>query len=98
MDSVSLGAIAAWMALHVGALALAWATRISLGSRIEPAMQASFFAIMAALGAAAWICRETDIEIWPASAVTLIAMVLTAVIDFRRIGDSAARASSTPSR
>jgi len=87
MDPVALCAVASWLILHMGALALALATRISVGSRIEPAMQAVFFAIMATLGAAAWICREIEIEVWPVSAVTLIVMVLTAVIDFRRIGD-----------
>jgi hypothetical protein len=89
MNPVSVGALAGWITLHVGALTLAWATRVSLGSRLEPAMQASFFSMMAALGAAAWICRQIEIEIWPASAVTLIGMVLMAVIDLRRVGDAA---------
>ena len=84
MDSVSLCVVVGWILLHLGALALAWATRVFAGSRLEAAMQACFFAMMALLGTAAWICRETDVEIWPASAVTLMAMVLTAVIDFRR--------------
>jgi hypothetical protein len=93
MESVSLCAIALWLLLHLGALTLAWATRVATGSRLEPAMQAGFFATMAVLGIAAWVGRETDIEVWPASAVTLMGMVLTAVIDFRRVGEPAPRAT-----
>jgi hypothetical protein len=93
MDSVSFWVVAGWIMLHAGALALSWATRVSAGSRLEQTMQFAFFAAMAMLGAAAWICREIDIEIWPASAVTLMAMVLMAVIDFRRIGDPVHAAS-----
>jgi hypothetical protein len=39
---------------------------------------------MAAVGAAAWICRQHESGLWIPSGVTLVAMVLTAVVDFRR--------------
>jgi hypothetical protein len=84
LDPISDCAIIGWASLHVGALAAAWGTRIAAGSRFEvPAQLACFFA-MAAVGGAAWICRVLDLGLWIVSGITLVAMVLTAVIDFRR--------------
>ena len=98
MESAPVSAVIAWLVLHVGALAFAWGTRVVAGSRLEVAMQSGFFAIMAAVGASAWVCREIDIEIWPASGVTLMAMVVMAVIDLRRLGESVAAAGSPSTR
>ncbi len=94
MDPATFWALAGWIVLHVAALASACGTRIAEGSCLESFAQASFFAAMAAIGAAAWICQQLDVG-WSWSALTLIAMVLTAVIDFRcgvehahaRVGD-----------
>ena len=34
------------------------------------------------------VCQQTHAGAWGLSAVTLIAMVLTAVVDFRKLGDA----------
>ena len=84
MDPGTVGAVIGWIILHVGALTVAWCTRMAAGSRIEPAVHLTFFATMTAVGGSAWICRQLEVGLWIPSAVTLMAMVLTAVIDFRR--------------
>jgi hypothetical protein len=88
MDSASVGVVVSWFVLHALALALAWATRVASGSRMESATQLAFLAAMAVIGGAALVGQQIDIEIWPASAVTLMAMVLMAVIDLRRTGET----------
>ena len=52
-------------------------------------MQLAFLAAMAVVGGAALVGRQIDIDVWPASAVTLMAMVIMAVIDLRRAGETA---------
>jgi hypothetical protein len=86
MEPGSIWIVIGWIALHVAALALAWGTRIASGSRVETFAQLSFFAAMATIGAATWICQRMDVA-WCWSAITLVAMVLTAVIDFRRMSE-----------
>jgi hypothetical protein len=88
MESASAGVLVGWLVLHALALALAWGTRVATGSRMEFALQLAFFASMAAIGCAALVGQQVDIEIWPVSAVILMAMVLMAVIDLRRLGET----------
>jgi hypothetical protein len=52
-------------------------------------MQIGFFALMGCVGVAAWVCRQFDLAVWMFSGVTLMAMVLTAVVDLRRLGEPA---------
>jgi hypothetical protein len=68
-------------------MSLAWATRISNGSRFEAVMQLAFFVAMAAVACAIWVSRQHSDNAWMASSITLIAMVVTAVVDFQRMGD-----------
>jgi uncharacterized membrane protein len=89
MESASAGVVVGWLVLHALALALAWGTRVVTGSRMEIAMQLAYFVVMAAIGGAAMVGQRVDIEIWPVSAVILMAMVLMAVIDLRRAGETA---------
>ena len=98
MDAGSVCMVAGWLMLHAGALVWAWATRLVLGSRLEIRMQVGFFAAMGGVGGAAWICRHLDLAIWMVSAVTLMAMVLTAVVDFRRLGEPIQAISRVPGR
>jgi hypothetical protein len=98
MDSASADIVVGWLVIHALALALAWGTRVANGSRMEVAMQLAFFAAMAAVGGAALVGRHIDIEIWPVSAVTLMAMVLMAVIDLRRLGETAQAANAAGNR
>lgn len=84
MELGTLGAVIGWIILHIGALASAWGTRMASGSRIEPLIQLAFFAAMAAVGGAAWVCRQEEVGLWIPSAMTLVGMVITAVVDFRR--------------
>jgi hypothetical protein len=84
-----------WIALHVLAFATACGTRLAVGSRVENAMQLFFFAALAAVGVGAWVCQHQQVGSWGLSAVTLVGMVITAVIDFRRFSEpSAAHAAS----
>jgi hypothetical protein len=89
MESASAGVVVGWLVLHALALALAWGTRVATGSRMEFAMQLAFLVVMAAIGGAALVGQRVDIEIWPVSAVILMAMVLMAVVDLRRAGETA---------
>ena len=88
MQPGSVWFVAGWIALHLAALATACGTRVAAGSCVENVVQLGFFAAMAAIGAAAWICQHLDVA-WCWSAITLVAMVLTAVIDLRRISEPA---------
>jgi len=88
MDLISAGALVAWIALHAVALVAAWGTRVAASPRIELAMQILFLAAMAAVGVTAWACHQMDLSLWIPSAVTLVAMVLTAVTGLRPTGES----------
>jgi hypothetical protein len=43
---------------------------------------------MIMVGAAIWVCQQTHAGSWGLSAATLMAMVLTVVVDFRKLQDS----------
>ncbi len=79
--------IAVWVSLHLAALAVAYGTRVAAGSCLEGLTQVAFYATMLLMGLAIWVCQQTHAGTWGLSAVTLIAMVLTAVVDFRRLGE-----------
>ena len=79
--------IVAWIVLHVGALATAYGTRVAAGSRLEGVLQITFFAAMLMIAGAIWACQETHAGAWGLSSITLVAMVLTAVVDFRKLGE-----------
>jgi hypothetical protein len=79
--------IAVWVALHIGALAAAYGTRVAAGSRVEGLTQAVFYAAMLMVGLAIWACQQVHAGAWGLSAVTLIAMVVTAVVDFEKLGE-----------
>ncbi len=87
MDAGSEMFVFGWIALHVSALAAACGTRLSVGSRVESFMHLMFFASMAAVGLAAWICHRQAVGSWGLSGITLIAMVIMAVIDLRRFSE-----------
>lgn len=89
MDAGYAWIVFAWIVLHVAALAAAFGTRVAAGSRLETLAQILCFGAMAMVGAAVWICQQTQDGAWGLSAVTLVAMVLTAVVDFRKLGDPA---------
>jgi hypothetical protein len=84
MESVPTAVIVSWIAIHLGAIACAWGTRLSAGSRAETVMQVLFFAALLLVGLSACICQHLDHGLWVPSSLTLIVMVLTAVSDFRR--------------
>lgn len=81
--SFSLLPIAAWFALHLGGLLLAWLSRLSINRRADQATQflltASFCAI--ALLAAMQLGHEYQLSLL--SATTLGMMVIAAVYDGR---------------
>lgn len=79
--------IAVWISLHIAALGVAYGTRVAAGSRLEVLTQLVFFATMLVMGIAVWACQQAHAGAWGLSAVTLIAMVLTAVVDFRKLGE-----------
>lgn len=84
MDPFSHLALLGWFTLHIGALAAAWGTRLAAGSRLEWLVQLSFFVAMAAVGASAWVGHRLELGMGLPSAITLMLMVLTAVVDCRR--------------
>src|SRR5436190_23714536 len=79
--------IVVWIALHIAALAAAYGTRVAAGSYLEGFIQFVFYAAMLMMGLAIWACQQVQAGAWGLSAVTLIAMVLTAVVDFRKLGE-----------
>lgn len=81
------GWIAAWILFHITAIAIAYATRVSTGSSLEGLVQIAFFTAMLVMGGAIWACQQVHAGAWGLSAVTLIVMVLTAVVDFRKLHD-----------
>jgi hypothetical protein len=89
MASFSNLTLAGFVALHFGAVAVAWAARMAAGSRAEVLLQTVFFASMAGVGVCAWCCRGQELGLGIPSGLTLTAMVLTAVIDFRRTHETA---------
>ena len=64
-----------------------YGTRVAAGSRLENLAQFVCFAAMAIIGAAVWISQQAQAGSWGLSAGTLMAMVLTAVVDFRKLHD-----------
>ena len=80
--------IVVWIGLHIAALATAYGTRVAAGSCLEGLIQVIFYAAMLMIGAAIWACQQSSDGAWGLSAITLIAMVLTAVVDFRKLGDA----------
>ena len=79
--------IVVWIALHVAALVIAYSTRVAAGSCVEGLTQCVFYAAMVLISIAIWTCQQTSAGAWGLSAVTLIAMVLTAVVDFQKLGE-----------
>jgi hypothetical protein len=77
----------AWIAFHLAALAVAFGTRVAAGSRLENVCQLFCFAAMVLVGIAIWFCQQAQAGSWGLSAATLIGMVLTAVVDFRKLGE-----------
>ena len=84
MESVPTAVVVSVIAIHLGAIACAWGTRLSAGSRAESAVHVLFFTALAVVGLTACICQHLDHGLWVPSGITLVAMVLTAVGDFRR--------------
>jgi hypothetical protein len=89
MELTSLCSVLGWIALHGLALVSAWGTRVAADPRIELAVQCCFLAAMAAVGGAAWICHQRELGLWLPSAMTLVAMTLTAVTGLRQTCESA---------
>src|SRR4051794_21205299 len=79
--------IIVWVALHIAALGAAYGTRVAAGSSLEGLSQVVFYAAMLMIGVAIWACQQVHAGAWGLSSVTLIAMVLTAVVDFRKLGE-----------
>src|SRR3954469_5464152 len=73
------GWIVVWISMHIAALAAAYGTRVAAGSCLEGLMQSVFYAALRMVGAAVGACQQAHAGAWGLSAVTLIAMVLTAV-------------------
>ena len=88
MDAGYAWIVCAWIALHVAALATAYGTRVAAGSRVENLAQLMCLAAMLMIAAAIWFCQQAQAGSWGMSAATLMAMVLTVVVDFRKLHDS----------
>jgi hypothetical protein len=88
MDAGYAWIVCAWIALHLLALAAAYGTRVAAGSRHENLAQFTCFAAMVVIGTAIWVCQNAQAGSWGLSAATLMAMVLTAVVDFRKLHET----------
>jgi hypothetical protein len=84
MAPVATPLLFAFLALHITALACAWGTRLSMGTRIEGFVQLAFLFALAAVGLVAWTGHRLEPGLGLPSGATLIVMVLMAVGDFRR--------------
>ena len=84
MDSLSTFWLVGLFALHLLAIAIAWATRVSVGSRAEGPLQVLFLLSMAVIGLSAWYAYGHNLGMGIPSGLTLTAMVLLAITDFRR--------------
>jgi hypothetical protein len=82
-----------WIALHLMALAWACGTRVAAGSCVEGLAHFGFYVALAIIGAAMLVGRQADIG-WIWSAMTFMAMVITAVIDFRHVHHEPARVAA----
>jgi hypothetical protein len=89
MDAITICMLSGWITLHSLALVAAWGTRVATSRRTELAVQCCFLAAMLAVGSTAWVCHQRGLGLWVPSAVTLVAMVLTAVTDLPEPGESA---------
>jgi hypothetical protein len=89
MSAVSVWLLVGWITLHVVAFAWACGTRIAAGSSMEGLAHLGFYVALGLVGVAMLIGRQVDVG-WIWSALTFMAMVITAVIDFRHVGEPAA--------
>lgn len=90
MNSLSAWHIAGFLVLHFGAISCALGTRVAAGSRYEAIFQFLFLPSLAAIGLATWYCHSEVLGIGIPSGITFMAMILVAVIDFRRTHETAA--------
>ncbi len=84
MNVLPVWSLTSFVFLHLGALACAWCTRVSAGSRFELCFQYLFLLALSAVGIATWYGHSVDFGRGIPSGITLISMVLLAVTDFRR--------------
>jgi hypothetical protein len=89
MDLGTAWAANGFLALHLGAIACACGTRVAVGSSCERPVQLLFLVALGAVGLATWYCRCASLGLGIPSGMTLIAMILVAVTDFRRPHESA---------
>jgi hypothetical protein len=84
--------VTGWIVLHLVALAWACGTRVAAGSCVEGLAHLGFYIALAMVGAAMLVAKQADIG-WIWSAITFMAMVITAVIDFRHVHEPARAAA-----
>jgi hypothetical protein len=84
LDPTPAWLVISWLLLHIGALTVAWAARIAAGSRLETPIQLTCFLAMSAVGATACVSHQNESGLAILSGITLVAMVVMAVVDFRR--------------
>ena len=85
--------VVGWILLHVAGLIAAWATRLSAGSRLEPAIQLAFFALLCSLSGVAWCSHQCELGLWIPTGFTMAAMLLTAVTDLRPASEPSNRSA-----
>ena len=93
MANESAWLVVGWAALHLMAFVWACGTRVAAGSCVEGLAHFGFYVALAVIGAAMLVARQADIG-WIWSAFTFMAMVITAVIDFRHVQNEPARAAA----
>jgi hypothetical protein len=91
MDVLSLGGLSGLLCLHVIALVIAWGTRLTHGSPLEPVLQLGCLLAMAGVAACGLFCCQIELGFSLPSGVTLVVMVLAAVADFRPTQEAVGR-------
>ncbi len=89
MSIASAWLLIGWIALHVLAFAWACGTRVAAGSCVEGLAHVGFYVALGLVGIAMLVGRQVEIG-WIWSALTFMAMVITAIVDFRHVGEPAA--------
>jgi len=72
----------AWIAVHLLGIVASVMVRMHLGGRFEGLVQAGFLVCLIAVGLTTVIGYHDCLQMWPLSAVTLSAMIVTSVVDF----------------
>lgn len=71
-----------WIAIHLAGLLTAWSIRRHMSGYKQALAEGSFFALLPLIALLTILGEVFCMTLWPLSAATLGAMIVTAVVDF----------------